>query len=289
MWRKALLLLALPVLSVAAVAYRQAQSQPVPPVTPIEQPTTWVAFEADVRITQPGEPIIVGRFYRSRDGSTHLETGPEGDGKRVISIRNIQRSLHYSRMGSGKWMSRPMRLPAQGWRPIPVKASPKEVKLVERVADQEVYRNVSEADGTIRLRAPALNMYPVVEQDIRGWRKELSNIRLADPPDELFEPPPGVPVHHVDKPFGVVVGETEIPRQTPSGPTTIRVVLYDRCPSPIAGIPGGSDEEVVAIHVPLVQAEHCCVLDVFLDRRKPRLKKGCHTTPARVRSMGPQG
>jgi hypothetical protein len=211
MHKKMILMLMLPLLSVGTYGYtaylRPAQPGQAKPEL-IPQPGRWVALEADVRIYQPNEPPMIGRYYRATDGSTRLETWMDGRPGKVVSIKNIPRSTHFTLTGAGNWISRPMRLPLAGWHPVSVRMGPDVERLPEKLQNLEVYRQHSRNDGRILVRAPELNMLAVIEQDsTTGWRKELLNIKVGEPDAALFEPPSNAPVKQFPEPSGIVVGQ----------------------------------------------------------------------------------
>src|SRR5690349_23823175 len=63
----------------------------------IPQPSTdhWISFDADLRIYHTDGANASGRFYRTTDGSTRMETGPEGQEIQVIAIKNVPRQIYY--------------------------------------------------------------------------------------------------------------------------------------------------------------------------------------------------
>ncbi|HWP99059.1 MAG TPA: hypothetical protein VNK92_01190 [Vicinamibacterales bacterium] len=192
-----------PVLLLGAFASGGAAQSEVARHAVIPQPPDWVAFEAEVEyLTVPGKPAIPGRLYRARDGSRRVETG---DPVTVVSIHNIPRVTYFVYSAREGWTARPMILPPEGWRPRQYRADSRSLsKEREPYLGFEVYRLVS-ADGTIELRAPALNFEPLVRQSARdGTRIVLKNIRLVEPDPSLFEPPAGASVRYLSEPGGIV-------------------------------------------------------------------------------------
>ena len=81
----------------------------------IPSPTDWIAFTAKwKRVGKPG--TIFGRYFRASDGSTRLES--EDGSNIVISISNVATVRQYAFLRD-KWVSYPMRLPSDGYRPSP--------------------------------------------------------------------------------------------------------------------------------------------------------------------------
>jgi hypothetical protein len=57
----------------------------------------------------------------------------------------------------------------------------------------EAYR-VTQSDGVMHLKVPALNLFDAVTQRPDGWYELYSDIDLKEPAADLFAPPLGVPV-----------------------------------------------------------------------------------------------
>lgn len=207
-----MLLIVMPALTIAAFHYTTSKDAVAEARQPSgivgSQPATWVPFEADVTILSPGEPNIVGRFYRSSDGSTRLVTESEDRSQRVISIKNVSQQRLYILTRGGAWLSNPMTLPRNGWRPPQFaagRAGIGEVPLSQQVEGFQVYRQTLQGDDVVHLRAPALNFFPIVRQDLLSGKRQIySNIRLIEPPAGLFTPPPGAAVRDRPEPKGIV-------------------------------------------------------------------------------------
>jgi hypothetical protein len=205
-------------LPLVLVAFRFAGSRAVSessPHTPeatqeILQPVRWVAFEADYKETEQGTQVSTGRYFRSTDGSTRLETG-DGTHNTVISIKNIARATMYVYCANPDapdpdagwiWMSFPMELPSTGWHPLPRRVNQHLKPHPERIGGLTVYK-MSSPGGEISLQAPELNFFTLVTELENGQRREFHNIRRVEPPAELFLPPPGVEVRAKSKPLGI--------------------------------------------------------------------------------------
>jgi hypothetical protein len=184
---------------------RASAEQTGAPVEYVAMPDTWVPFEASVTITAPNSPPVVGRFYRSSNGSTRLETGPSVSDIRVISIRNIVDQMIYLGSASG-WTSDRLDLPfgsgPMRWKKGLPNWTPFEYKLAIRRGESgsvsategfDAYR-VTQSDGVMHLKVPALNLFDAVVQRPDGWYQLYSNIDLKEPAADLFAPPLGVPV-----------------------------------------------------------------------------------------------
>jgi hypothetical protein len=169
--------------------------------TLLSQPSSWVAFEADLTISKVEGKSIKGKFFRASDGSMRLETG-------ATVIHNIPRSLYYQKTRMGPWESFPMTLPPEGWVPDRYFAGRAGVglqPLTEKVSGFEVYQQRNDRSGTIWLRAPALNFFDLVKTNSRtGARWSYSNVRLVEPNVALFLPPADDVVLIRTEPNGIV-------------------------------------------------------------------------------------
>jgi hypothetical protein len=159
-----------------------------------------VPFEADVTITYPRGAVIVGKFYQSRDGSTRLETGPEGESPRVIHIKSValQRGFIYH---DGEWSSNEFKVGVlrprpwyrdqvqpYGWR---LALRQGESGSITATAGFSAYRWLV-GDSSVYLLVPELNLFPVVRQRLDGRREVYSNIHIGDAPTDLFRLPSDV-------------------------------------------------------------------------------------------------
>lgn len=197
---------------VAAKSHRQttlAGAAPAEAVKLIDAPTEWVAFSADYVKGYPGKDEVVGRFMRASNGSDRLESGPPDDPARVIFIHNIARSLYYSKRiasdGRVVWVSGPMSLPADGWKPMQMREEPgRHVMLQDSIEGRAVLQAGSH--GTVMLLAPSLNYHPLVRRVIAtGYHELYRHVTLGEPAEDLFEPPPGSEIRHTDKVGGIEV------------------------------------------------------------------------------------
>ncbi|MEW5982688.1 MAG: hypothetical protein AB1806_09995 [Acidobacteriota bacterium] len=170
-----------------------------------EQPLQWVSFSADVRTVVADGSETVGRFYRAADGSTRFEA-THGDETQII-INNFSQGTHYRLFRSpavgGTWTRQPLALPPGGVRPpMPKNEERPPDALPEQVSGHWVVRKV-ERNGAIRLIAPSLNGFALVE-DVPGSRRtEYTQVEIGDPDPRLFEPPAGEPVKVLSTPGGI--------------------------------------------------------------------------------------
>jgi hypothetical protein len=181
---------------VVGLAARRGQA-----VTYLPQPNHWVPFSADMTVTHSGtsDKIVYGRFYRSSDGSTRLETGPQPLEPLVIHIKNAKQHLMWVFRG-GRWYMSPFSmgpLPPQmstrtGLQPYPNKLAlrPGQNNSVTSNSGFEAYRSVTR-NGTLALMVPELNFFPVLRQRLDGRRELYASILLQEPDPALFLPPPG--------------------------------------------------------------------------------------------------
>lgn len=204
--------LIVPLLLIAAMVAAKGRRQATDAsqaVTLIDAPTAWVAFSADYVKGYPGKDEVVGRFMRASNGSDRLESGPPGDPARVVFIHNIGRSLYYSKRigadGRVFWISGPMTLPADGWKPMQMREVPgRHVMLQDSVEGRAVLQAGSH--GTVMLLAPSLNYLPLVRRVVAtGYHELYRNVTLGEPAEDLFDPPAGADVRHTDKVGGIEV------------------------------------------------------------------------------------
>jgi len=178
----------------------------------IDQPEAWVAFEADVTISHPGQPPVVGRYYRSVSGSFRLQTGATLKDIRVVSIKNTIDGVWYVYSKAKERWTRHQDVQAMpiDHPPMRIKRGfglqPYQFRLALRPGESPNYRatvgltayqrsDPTDPDGTYNLYVPELNMFPVLAQEgVNGRREAYTNIDLKEPAIELFYPPPGVPV-----------------------------------------------------------------------------------------------
>jgi len=187
----------------------------------LAQPQDWVPFTADVRVFHPGVEAVAGKFYRSANGSTRMETGPLVSAQPlVISIHNVGLGLTFIGR-KGKWESHPIVLGPEGHRPprlldgapgrhkLDYKIRGNENGTTERLdpgdpTGFEAYQ-YNAGSGAVAYEVPALNFFRVIQQNaVNGRREVYFNIKIAEPPEALFTPPTGAVVAAQADPKGLV-------------------------------------------------------------------------------------
>jgi hypothetical protein len=204
--RTAVVLLLLPPILVVglmarAVRARVLESRPFE-MNLVEAPNAWVPFTARVTITKPGSPQVVGRYYRSSNGSNRLETGPSDSDVRVVHITNNTDGLGYlyNRNGWVSWKLERIGLqPTQfvrnlEWSDYPHKLALKRGESGSLTASEGFKAYLVVGRGISKLRVPELNLFAVVRQRIDGRHESYTNIELAEPDDVMFSPPAGTHV-----------------------------------------------------------------------------------------------
>ena len=175
----------------------------------VQQPQSWVAFEADVAKSEPAtdgrHPVsLSGRFWRDSSGSTRLEFGLTGTtASSQIAIKNVPSSTFYTFVSTRGWIRQPMVLPPKGYRPPRYQLGPNFTKHTELVQGYTVYRTVN-AEGVVSLMAPDLNFFTLKRQGTNGATETYYNIRIGDPDPALFEPPVGAVVTALSEPGGII-------------------------------------------------------------------------------------
>ncbi len=170
---------------------------------------TFVPFSAQTEITTETGQIILGRFYRRGDGSTRSETGPALDAPTVIYINNhANRTSYMWAARDGGWISYPLEGPQlPPWHPDE-KSLALMTPVSESVDGLELLRKKNGPNG-YSLLAPALGYYAVVNTtcstDSRAEAKcstnRKFNIRVGEPPWDLFEPAEGERIAKSTVPF----------------------------------------------------------------------------------------
>lgn len=191
----------LPLAAVGALSSRlSAQlNRPAPEI--VEGPTEWVAFQALVRVSHPGAPVIQGRFFRSSNGSERLETGPSLDDIRVVSIKNVLQGFAYDglpRLNKWRrvsWTSRtggkpPVTYRSPAWSIHPYRLALKKGQsgALDATEGFTAY-SFRQGSGGVTLKVPELNFFEVVRQRPDGRYEIYSEIELVEPDWQLFELP----------------------------------------------------------------------------------------------------
>lgn len=194
---------------VGSVAPRWATARLAGLTGQLQQPANWVPFSATSRFTYPSGSVARGRFYRSSDGSERLDKEAYSGQPATTTIKNILTSTYYMGMGTptccDKWASYPMELPKEGYTPSHIRTL--DASAVENVDAKwsgfEAYRLAKQNNFT-RYLVPALNYFAVFTVDPTGARREFLDIRVAEQPSALFEPPAGAVVERVNRYNGIV-------------------------------------------------------------------------------------
>ncbi len=168
----------------------------------IAQPSHWVSFHADYTRTYVTGQTFQGRLYRNDDGSVrYTETSVTPRGATVHHIQNFADGRYYQSSKVGEWISGP--LPAPGPRKLLSARSDALRKYTPRLAllagqDGSIHSlDGLEAwisttnDGSVHMLAPALNLFPVISNQLNGHRRVLSNIVIGAVDPALFKPPSG--------------------------------------------------------------------------------------------------
>ncbi len=175
---------------VAAVALVFVRHEPS--LAPVSAIDAWVPFQAEFRQVREGQVEAVGRYMRGRDGSARRETMAPDGGQRFITIVNVWAGRFYSFAG-GTWTAQTLIL--RGVRtPRDTDAGARLVRVTDRVNGLHLVRETTPA-GSVMLRAPALDLFAVLEQHpYPAMRREHFNIVIAPVSESLFAPPPGAAV-----------------------------------------------------------------------------------------------
>jgi hypothetical protein len=178
-----------------------------PPPQPgqrIPAPTTFVAFSADLKITNPKRREAFGRFLQDEHGCTRRET-VFPDGSPMIVITNYQ-TLQSYRLGRSGWIVQPMRivegLPPHRPRSMPVlkKVSPIEGFDVWTSSIRVTNSPTGETSRDM-LVIPALNFFEPVQQ-LGSDTITAEKIRVGPVDHAEFLPPPTVSPTPVQEPGG---------------------------------------------------------------------------------------
>jgi hypothetical protein len=161
---------------------------PQQPPAVVEGPSSWVAFSADIEVGFGSEPPLKGRIYRASNGSRRTDLYDAAGQVNMFSITNApERSLYLYDLRNG-W-----RVTAVEVRQVP--ATRLSQSLVGRPSKEkwdglEVFEAIN--DGQVIVTAPAINFERVYSLVVRtGHSTTISNIKLEEPPADLFSPPPG--------------------------------------------------------------------------------------------------
>lgn len=182
----------------------------------VEQPSTWVAFSADIRrVNAMTGAVSVGKFYRSSDGSTRSDTGSSLDRIDTIGIKNIRLVAFYLWSDKTGWSQQPMTIPPDGWGPGKIVFNERMTRVPERIDGLELIKH--DAPPYTVFRAPQLNMFELVKllpcqfaspTPCGTW---FANVQIGEQPPELFEVPASQPVVQNPQPGGIVLRKAPPP------------------------------------------------------------------------------
>jgi hypothetical protein len=220
--------------TLAAGGLPQSPAVRVTPGPP--QPTTWVAFAAELRIEHPDRPTAFGRFLQDEHGCSRRET-VHPDGSLMVSIMNFQDETFYQLM-RGNWTSQPMRLVPGIPRRAPVRNLNQKTTPIEGYEAFISVMEVKSPRGNYTRESvvlPALNNFEAVSKQGNGETITAQNIRPGTPDHAEFMPPPGAAVG-VREGFGGAMtfqgltlrltfaanGQTSVTEASEEGPTLIK-------------------------------------------------------------------
>jgi hypothetical protein len=154
-----------PVLVAGLMYLASAGAQPTntQELSEIPQPQEWVPFAGQFLTTEPGRPDIVGKYYRSDDGSFREEQHAVDGSVAAISISNIAEAsayLYISRRGY-TWVKQPMLLPPAGFKPQLRRSSMQGLTKHPRVVLGFDAYDYVEPTGTRHIQVPALNFFHI--------------------------------------------------------------------------------------------------------------------------------
>lgn len=160
-------------------------------------------------ITNPTTPPVVGRYYRSADGSHRLDTGPSLVELEASSIFNITARRDYIHRPFGDWAVRSVLDAADLKPPKALSRAPVPTLYPYRLAIGKgqsgsltatvgfsAYQ-IRWADGTTKLVVPELNLFAVSIRAPNGRTEVYSNIELVEPPASIFRAPADVAIQQL--------------------------------------------------------------------------------------------
>jgi hypothetical protein len=194
-----------PVLVAGLMYLASAGAQPTntQELSDIPQPQEWVPFAGQFLTTEPGRPDIVGKYYRSDDGSFREEQHAVDGSVAAISISNIAEAsayLYISRRGD-TWVKQPMLLRPAGFKPQLRRSSMQGLTKHPRVVLGFDAYDYVEPTGTRHIQVPALNFFSISREKPSGERRVYHSLVVGLQPEELFRPPQGAVVEYNSKPI----------------------------------------------------------------------------------------
>lgn len=179
----------------AGIAVARVSRDPGPLPLPAAHVQGWVEFRAEFRQVRDGRVEATGFFCRGRDGSTRRETRDPDGTLRYVAIENIAENRYYGYAG-GSWSAQPLRLLEPRTPPGPSDL----LLLTDRVEGLELRRELAPS-GAVLLRAPALDLFPIVEHyPDPPMSREHHDIVIGPVDSGLFRPPAG-PVDELPWPY----------------------------------------------------------------------------------------
>ncbi len=180
----------------AGIAVARVSREPAPLPAPAVHVQGWVEFRAGFRQIRDGRVEATGAFYRGRDGSTRRETREPDGTLRFVAIENIAENRYYG-YSSGSWSAQPLRLLEPRTPPGP---RPDLLPVTQRVEGLELRRELTPS-GAVLLRAPALDLFALVEHyPDPPMSREHHDIVIGPVDPVLFHPPAG-PVDELPWPY----------------------------------------------------------------------------------------
>jgi hypothetical protein len=234
----------------------------------IQAPPAFVAFAAELKITNPKRPDAYGRHLQDEHGCTRRET-VYPDGAPMITITNFETGKMY-RLGRGGWTVQPMRLG-------PMPRRPRTMPVIRKVAPIEGFdvwtstigvRN-SPTGETSRdlLVIPALNFFEPVLRQPNGDTITAHDIRVGAIDHAEFLPPPTVAPTPVDEPGGFLSFQAVAVRITFSEQAAANLDTVEETPVPVR-TPG---------------SEHLQIVTTVVDAAKGRVRIRIMTNAKRPR------
>ena len=214
----------------------------------IQAPTTFVAFSADLKITNPKRPEAFGRHLQDEHGCVRRET-VFPDGSPTIVITNHETKKTY-RLGTSGWTVQPMRI-IEG--PAPFAHRPRTMPVIKKVDSIEGFEvwtssikvTNSQTGQTSRdmLVIPALNFFEPI-QKLGTDTITAHNIRVGPVDHAEFLPPPSVSPAELQEPGGYLQFQAvELQVLIPDQPAVNLVTTEERLMA--LQMPGFEDLQIV--------------------------------------------
>jgi hypothetical protein len=210
---------------------------PPPPGQRIPAPTVFVAFSADLKITNPKRPDAFGRHLQDEHGCVRRET-VYPNGSPMIFITNFETQKTY-RLGTSGWTVQPMRI-VEGLGPSPRRPRTMPViKKVDPIEGFEVWTSTikvtnSPTGETSRdmLVIPALNFFEPI-QKLGSDTLTAHNIRVGPIDHAEFLPPPTVSPTELKEAGGFLQFQTVELEVGTEGIATTNLQTMEETPLPL--------------------------------------------------------